>query len=65
MTIFVRGGTYSLPLTLKLEVQDSGSPGAPVTYQAYERETPVVIGGKPITGFEPYQGKILKADVAT
>ncbi len=65
MTVFVRGGTYSLPQTLKLEAQDSGTPASPVTYQAYEDETPVVIGGKPISGFEPYRGKILKADVAT
>ena len=63
--VFVRGGTYSLPQTLKFEARDSGSPGAPVTYQAYEREAPVVIGGKPISGFKPYQGRILKADLAT
>jgi hypothetical protein len=65
ITVFVRGGAYSLPQTLKLEAQDSGSPGAPVTYQACEDETPVVIGGKLISGFEPYRGKILKADVAS
>ena len=63
--VFVRGGTYSLPQTLKFEARDSGSPEAPVTYQAYEREAPVVIGGKPISGFKPYQGRILKADLAT
>lgn len=63
-TVFIRGGTYSLPQTLTFEAQDSGSPGSPVTYQAYQGEKPVVIGGKAVAGFKPYQGKILKADVA-
>ena len=65
VTVFVRGGTYSLSQTLKLEARDSGSAGAPVVYRAYEKETPVVIGGKPISGFKRHQGRILKADVAT
>lgn len=65
VTVFVRGGTYSLPQTLTFAAQDSGTPEAPVTYRAYQRETPVVIGGKPIARFEPYRGKILKADVAS
>ncbi len=64
VTVFVRGGLYELPDTLHLKPEDSGTEAAPVVYQAYERETPVVIGGKRITGIEPYQGKILKADVA-
>ncbi|MCL4195433.1 MAG: hypothetical protein KJZ87_27090, partial [Thermoguttaceae bacterium] len=64
VTVFIRGGTYSLPQTLTFEAQDSGSPGSAVTYQAYQGEKPVVIGGKAVAGFKPYQGKILKADVA-
>ncbi|WP_231615631.1 DUF4886 domain-containing protein [Novipirellula artificiosorum] len=64
-TVFVRGGTYSLPQTLKLQAQDSGTPASPITYQAYKDETPVLTGGKRINGFEPYRGRILKADVTT
>ncbi|MDQ2732605.1 MAG: right-handed parallel beta-helix repeat-containing protein, partial [Armatimonadota bacterium] len=62
-TVFVRGGTYWLPSTLVLEKQDSGTPGAPVVYRAYGKEKPVIIGGKPITGFQPYRGKIMQAGV--
>ncbi|NCO42726.1 MAG: hypothetical protein GW892_28975 [Armatimonadetes bacterium] len=63
VTVFVRAGLYALPQTLKLAAQDSGTVEAPVAYRAYEDEKPVVIGGKPITGFAAYKGKILKAEV--
>ena len=33
-------------------------------YRAFEGEKPVLTGGKTISDFSPYQGKILKADVA-
>ncbi len=62
VTVCVRGGTYSLAETLTFEAQDSGSPASPVVYQAFADETPIIVGGKPITGFEPYQGT-LKVDV--
>jgi hypothetical protein len=65
VTIFVRGGTYSLGETLKLGPEDSGTPGAPVVYRNYQDERPIVIGGRQITGFTPYKGRILKADVAS
>lgn len=64
VTVFVRGGLYELPDTLRLKAEDSGTEAAPVVYQGYKHEMPVVIGGKRISGFEPYQGKIFKADVA-
>jgi len=65
VTVFVRGGVYELEQTLKLDAQDSGSPEAPITYRAYEGEKPVIIGGRQITGFTPYKGGILQADVGT
>ena len=55
-TIFVRGGTYELAHTLTLDVRDSG-----VTWRAYEKEKPVVIGGRQISDFTAYKGNILKA----
>ena len=64
VTVFVRGGMYALAQTLSLGAEDSGTPDAPVVYRAYAKEKPVVIGGRPITGFVPHKGKILKADVA-
>lgn len=63
-TVYLRGGNYPLPRTLKLEAQDSGTAQAPVSYRAYESEKPILIGGKVITGFVPHAGKVLKADLS-
>jgi len=65
VTVFVRAGAYCLPETIRLESQDSGTSGAPVVYRAFEGEKPVLIGGRPIAGFQPHAGQILKADVAS
>jgi parallel beta-helix repeat protein len=63
VTVHLRGGTYALPQTLKLEAQDSGTAGAPVTFRAYQGEKPVLSGGRVVTGFVPGEGQILKADL--
>ncbi len=63
VTVQVRGGIYALPATLTLGAEDAGTPQAPVVWQAAPGEKPVLLGGKRITGFTPYKGKILKADV--
>jgi hypothetical protein len=57
-TIYVRGGVYELPRTLKLGAQDSG-----VLWRAYQAERPILSGGRTITGFVPYKGAILQAAV--
>ena len=64
VTVYVRGGTYSMPQGLKFEAQDGGTEAAPVVYRAYEGERPVLVGGRVVTGFVPYQGQILKADLS-
>ncbi len=51
ITVYLRGGTYYLPETLVFEPQDSGSEGRPITYAAYQGETPVLSGGRVITGW--------------
>ncbi len=63
VTVQVRAGVYELPATLALTAADSGTEKAPVVWQAYPGEKVFLIGGKPISGFVPYKGKILKADV--
>jgi hypothetical protein len=63
VTVFVHGGIYELPSGLHLDARDSGSAAAPITWRACPNETPILVGGRTITGFTPYQGKILKADV--
>ncbi len=47
-----------MPHTLKLDARDSG-----VTWRAYKNEKPLLIGGKTVSGFEPWKGGILKANV--
>lgn len=56
--VLVRGGTYALPRTLKLDAQDSGT-----TWRAYQNEKPCLLGGRVIGNFVPYAKGILKADV--
>ena len=42
VSIVLRGGTHHLRETLVLSPEDSGAPGAPVEYRAFEGESPVV-----------------------
>ncbi len=63
VAVNLRAGTYFLERTFKLSAEDSGTAGAPTVYRGYGNERPVLIGGKPITGFTPYKDKILVADV--
>lgn len=56
--VFVRGGRYELERPLKLEAIDSG-----VSWSAYHHEQAVILGGRRLTGFTPYQGRILKTQV--
>ncbi|MFZ2642836.1 MAG: hypothetical protein WA117_17715, partial [Verrucomicrobiia bacterium] len=58
VTINVRRGTYALPQTLKLDARDNG-----VLWRAYKNEKPIIIGGRTVSGFEPWKGSILKANV--
>jgi hypothetical protein len=64
VTVHVRAGVYELPRTFTLDARDSGTVDAPVVYRAYQHEKAVLLGGKTVSGFEPYKGMILKTDVA-
>jgi hypothetical protein len=44
-TVFLRGGAYYLPEALVFTAQDSGTKEAPVIFQAYKDERPVISGG--------------------
>lgn len=52
VTVHIRGGTYYLAAPLLLEPQDSGTADAPVVYQAYQNEKPILSGGRLITGWK-------------
>jgi hypothetical protein len=63
VTVFVRAGTYYLPETLVLTAADSGTKAAPVVYQAYQKEQPVISGGVRLKDlkWEPYKDGIMRA----
>jgi hypothetical protein len=64
-TVFLRGGTYYLSETLVFTAQDSGTKDAPVIYQAYQNEQPVISGGVKLENldWQPYTNGILQAKV--
>jgi hypothetical protein len=49
--VYLRGGTYSLGSTFTLTAADSGTNGFNVIYQAYTGETPIISGGRVISGW--------------
>ena len=63
VTVRLRGGTYGLDEPLVFTPEDSGADKAPVTWTAYPGETPVLSGGRPVTGFQPGPGGRWIADV--
>ena len=67
ITVMVRQGTYYLPMsptnpgTLHFTAADSGSAAAPVTWENYAGETPVVSGGVPVSGWAHVSGALWQA----
>src|ERR1700687_2083773 len=63
--VFLRGGTYYLPEKLVFSAQDSGTKAAPVVYQAYGNEQPVISGGVRLQklDWQPYRSGIFQAKV--
>lgn len=62
--VIVREGMYAMSETLVLTQEDSGTEMSPIVYRAAPGQTVDLLGGKPITGFVPYKGQILKADLS-
>lgn len=51
--VVLRGGTYFLAAPLVFGPQDSGTAACPITYTAAPGETPILSGGRRITGWGP------------
>ncbi|NLF68314.1 MAG: hypothetical protein GX575_04580 [Candidatus Anammoximicrobium sp.] len=58
VTVRIRGGTYFLSETIRFAPEDSGTPQAPISYEAFAGEQPVLCGGRVVTGWQPHQGEI-------
>ncbi len=62
-TVHVRGGLYRLAEPLTLGPQDAGTQDAPAVWRAYGKEAVTLAGAVPVTGFSPWKGQILVADL--
>ena len=58
LTVLLRGGVYELSEPLLFDVRDSGTDAYSITYAAYPGETPVLSGGRKITGWQPGEGNV-------
>ncbi|MDX2681816.1 RICIN domain-containing protein [Streptomyces sp. NY05-11A] len=65
IVVNLRGGAYPLTTPITFGTGDSGTNGHTVVYQAYNGETPVITGGKAITGWTAAAGGEYKAPVGT
>lgn len=64
VTVFLRGGSYPLTAPVSFAVQDSGTGEAPIRYQSYGDEQPVLSGGVAIDGpWQLYTGEIMVTNV--
>jgi parallel beta-helix repeat protein len=64
ITVAVRGGKFYLGDTLVLDKEDGGSREFPIRYQAHNAEKVILSGGRRITGWKPYKGEIVRAEIA-
>jgi len=63
VTVMVRGGKYFLEEMLVFGSEDSGTQDCPITYTTYPGEKPILSGGRKITNWKPYKGKILQCEL--
>ncbi|MBI5831077.1 MAG: right-handed parallel beta-helix repeat-containing protein [Armatimonadetes bacterium] len=57
VTVQVRGGWYTLTAPLAFEPQDSGTASSPTVYAAAPGETPVLSGGRRLSGWTVKDGR--------
>ena len=62
--VYLRGGTYNIATPITFGVQDSGTNGHRIFYQAYPGETPVLNGATKVTGWTLSSGNIYKAPLS-
>lgn len=58
VTVYLRGGTYTVTQPLVLDPRDSGTVTCPVTYTAYQDEKALLSGGRALKGWRPYKENI-------
>lgn len=63
VVVHLRAGTYRMTEALALGPQDGGTPQTPVVWRAYENEKVILSAALPVSGFQPWQGPIMVADL--
>lgn len=61
--VIVADGVYSITEPFLLTPQDSGTQSSPIIYESAAGASPVVSGGRAITGFQPAENGIWKAEI--
>jgi len=61
--VYIRGGEYYQDAKITFTDADSGNNGHQIYYRNYPGEQPVIIGGKPVTGWTLDSGNIYKASL--
>lgn len=61
--VLVGGGDYVLTRPLEFTPADSGTPTAPIRYEAQPGERPVFRGGRTISGWQPAGNGLWKAEI--
>ena len=63
VTVHVRGGEYPITEPVRFTSEDSGTAEFPITYKAFAGETPVLCGGRRITGWQREADGTFVADI--
>ncbi|HUT90919.1 MAG TPA: right-handed parallel beta-helix repeat-containing protein [Thermoguttaceae bacterium] len=61
--VIVADGAYSITGPFALTPQDSGTESCPITYESAPGASPVISGGRIITGFQPAENGIWRAEI--
>ncbi|HVV70996.1 MAG TPA: right-handed parallel beta-helix repeat-containing protein, partial [Verrucomicrobiae bacterium] len=61
LTVWLRGGDYLRTNAFELTGEDSGTSEAPVTWRSVPGEHARLLGGRPLSGFEPVSDQAIKA----
>ena len=64
VTVHLRGGAHVVAQAVKLGPETSGTAEHPVTFTAYRNETPVLVGARTVSGWQPSRNGVYRADLA-
>ncbi|CAM4248712.1 hypothetical protein FHS16_001447 [Paenibacillus endophyticus] len=61
VAVWIRGGLYELESPLQFDDRDSGSDSCLIRYASFPGEEAIIAGGKRITGWTPFKGRVWSA----